>query len=441
MLIVTFFCSLPSWATIAVVNSYNPTAFPATITSTTSGNAILVFSDNTVNPASVQFSGGSSFTLDECIPTTAISNICVWYATNIASGKTSITCTTCGTTNAAHIYEISGYDATTFIADRAACYAFNVVCNSAALALPFTPGYSAEGIFYAGNCTSSASSMNSGWTAAFPHGEPGAYQIVSSTATVTAAPNSGCGGSAGIIIGVKQSGATQSCTANISYFDYGVAAGSSGNPTAAATLLRTGDIVTVTVWGINGITVSGVTVGTDTATQLVAGVSDANNGQPFIYADLNSAVSGAQTITATISGTRTQSQVTYREWVPTTGCTPSLDVTVNTGNTGTGTAVNNPSITPTAGDLVLNFTPVESHTTAVNSPWLCDQYSGSGETANCFFVTTVNAFPYIRSSAGSSTANNLTQLNSSPWQGIMAAIKFAGSGGATTLPQIFVLRP
>jgi len=276
-------------------------------------------------------------------------------------------------------------------------------------------------------------------TSGFPNGEPGADGIVASTSKITIAPDSGCGGNSGIILGIKDASATLSqCQANLALFDYG--AEKAGNsPTVAAKLLKTGDIVTMSGWAITTATASSMTVGTDTATQLIAGTSDASDGQPWIYADLNSGVSGAQTITFTTTGSPTETQVTYREWVPTATCTPSLDVTAGPTN-GTGTAVSTPSITPGAGELVLNFTPVQSHTTAVNSPWLCDEYRGSGETGTCFFVTTVNAFPYIQIAAASSTANNLTQLNSAPWQGIMAAIKLSPPAGGVVRHRAWVIQ-
>jgi hypothetical protein len=221
------------------------------------------------------------------------------------------------------------------------------------------------------NCSGSASSFSGSgvtWTSAFPAGEAGADGIISSLSQITGGPDSGCASSNGIILGINSAGAAQTCAWNVSYSDYGAEGGSSGNPTVASTLLKTGDLVAVSVWCITSCTVTSVTVGSDTATVTgVTGTSNANSGQPFIYYDLSTGVKGSQTITANITGTRSHSQVAYHEFVPGKGCTASHDVDASLG-TGTGTGVNTPSITTPAGELIFNFTAVQSHTTNVNSP-------------------------------------------------------------------------
>lgn len=152
-------------------------------------------------------------------------------------------------------------------------------------------------------------------------------------------------------------------------------------------------------------------------------------GQPYLYYILSSTQSGLLTVTMNISGTYTDAQVSYAEFPHTANCTVAHDVDSSLGSGSTGTSITSPSITPSApGELLFGFTAVESHATAIGSPWSCLENYGPSENSSCFDGTTVNAWTYILSGASGATANNVTQLNSDPWQALLTSFSLTGSG-------------
>jgi hypothetical protein len=161
-------------------------------------------------------------------------------------------------------------------------------------------------------------------------------------------------------------------------------------------------------------------------------------GQGFIYYILSSAAAGAQTLTFTASGGASQTQVSYIDFTPTAGCTFSHDIDSPVGSyAGSSTDINPgtisaPSIAPSAGDVLFNFTWTSEHVNSVNSPWSCPIYSGAGETQTCEFNTTINAAAYILNAPSGSTANNMTDIhNSDSWQGLITSFSLSGSGSVT----------
>jgi hypothetical protein len=227
------------------------------------------------------------------------------------------------------------------------------------------------------------------------------------------------------------SSSAQSCAATEQNADYSVENGSSNTVTLNANIRAVGDLVAFTAWCYQGCTPVSLTLGSQVAARTtVSGTSDSLTGQGFIYYILAAASSGPQTITFTVSGTHSGIQTSYIDFTPTAGCTFSHHVDSPLGS-GTGGTVNTPSITPTAGDLLFNFTWISEHINSVNSPWSCPVYSGPGETQSCEFVNTVNAAAYILSAPSGPTANNMTLIHSSDtWQALIASFTLSsGSGG------------
>ena len=162
----------------------------------------------------------------------------------------------------------------------------------------------------------------------------------------------------------------------------------------------------------------------------INGSGDPGTGQGFIYYILSAASAGSQTITWTVSGSHTGIQTSYIDFNPSEGCTFAHDVDSPLG-TGTGGTVDTPSITPTAGDLLFNFTYISEHIDSINSPWSCPIYSGPGETQTCEFATTVNAAAYVLRASSGPTANNMTLIHpSDSWQALITSFSMSsGSGG------------
>ena len=93
-------------------------------------------------------------------------------------------------------------------------------------------------------------------------------------------------------------------------------------------------------------------------------------------------------------------------------------------------SANTPSITPSVGDLLFNFTWTTEHIVSVNSPWSCPIYSGPGETQTCEFVNTINAAAYILSASAGSTSNNMTLIHSGDsWQALITSFSLSSGGG------------
>lgn len=442
LLLAAFSIAVQLQAAPAIVHRYNVTTAPVTLTAVGTNNTIVAAIDASVTPASVHITGGTGGTqtlVQQGAPLINASSHVTWFilkTTGASAGETSLTCTTCGTVNAVHAWEISGTDTTNtldhivFCNNPSGSCAQNSGSGTHTGAITYNPGFSAEAVLLAGNCSGSAASpfvTGTGitWTAAGPNGEPGADGITSSAGTITGTPDSGCANTGVSILGVKGSGSTQACTWDVSYNDDIGQGGASGSLTIAGTVGEVGDLVIATPWCINTCSVTTMTVGSDTMTQAVAGNSDASNGQPRIYYDIASA-SGAQNIVFTPGGTFTHFQITYYDFVPSGGCTITHDVDAGVG-TGTGTTTNTPSITATAGDLEFNFSAVFLHVSTVNSPWVCTAFTSSGANLDCTMRNTFDADAYILNASGSSTANNITNISSSAWQALMTSFKLTGN--------------
>ncbi len=231
------------------------------------------------------------------------------------------------------------------------------------------------------------------------------------------------------------------CTATENHADYSVENGSSNSVTLTANIGAVGDLVAITAWCYPGCTPVSVVLGNQTALQTsvsgVVGSGDPASGQGFIFYILSAAASGAQTLTWTVSGSHSGIQTSYIDFSPSSGCsfTHHVDSLLgsclsNCGNTGNPGVINAPSITPTAGDLLFNFTWSSEHINDMNSPWSCPIYSGQGETQDCQFDQTRNVAAYILSAASGSTANNTTDTHDSDtWQALLTS--FSIKSGTT----------
>jgi Chitobiase/beta-hexosaminidase C-terminal domain len=227
----------------------------------------------------------------------------------------------------------------------------------------------------------------------------------------------------------------QSCSVAEHNTDYSVENGSANSVTVTANVNAIGDFVGIAAWCFQGCTPVSVTMGGQTAVKTtVSGISDAGTGQVFIYYVLSAAAAGAQTITWTVSGAHTGIQASYVDFTPSAGCTYAHNVDSSRGS-GTGQAINTPSITPTAGDLLFGFTAISQHVTSVNAPWSCATFSGFGETQTCFAVNTFNTIAYILSAASGATANNLTNLDpGDTWQALISSFTLSAGAGQTATP-------
>jgi len=224
------------------------------------------------------------------------------------------------------------------------------------------------------------------------------------------------------------------CTATEQNADYSPDNGSANTASLSANIHGVGDLVAITAWCYSNCTPVGVTLGSQTATRTPVNPNDGSGspgtGQGWIYYILSANSSGYQTLTFTASGTHTDIQTSYIDFTPSAGCTFTHDVDsplgAGTGNGSNPGTINTPSIAPTAGDLLFNFTWISEHIDSVNSPWSCPIYSGQGETQTCEFDTTVNAAAYILSAAAGSTANNMTDIHAGDsWQAMITSFSLS----------------
>jgi hypothetical protein len=223
------------------------------------------------------------------------------------------------------------------------------------------------------------------------------------------------------------------CTVSEKHADYSVENGSSNSVSLTATVSAIGDLVAITAWCYPGCTPVSVVLGTQTAVKTsvsgVVGPGDPATGQGFIYYILSAAAAGSQTLTWTVSGSHSGIQTSYIDFSPSAGCTFTHNVDSllgsclsNCGNTGNPGTIKAPPITPTAGDLLFNFTWSSEHVNDINSPWSCPIYAGSGETQDCQFDQTRNVAAYILSAASGSTANSTTDTHDSDtWQALLTS--------------------
>jgi hypothetical protein len=238
----------------------------------------------------------------------------------------------------------------------------------------------------------------------------------------------------------------QICTATKQNTDYSVENGPSNTVTLATNIHAVGDLVAFTAWCYPGCTPVSITMGSQTAVKTtvsgVVGPGNTATGQGFIFYILSAAASGSQTITWTVSGAHSGIQVSYIDFSASGGCrfthhvdSPLGSCLSNCGNTFNPGIINAPSITPTAGDLLFNFTWSSEHVNDINSPWSCPIYSGPGETQDCQFDSTRNVAAYILSAASGSTANNTTDTHDSDtWQALITSFSIAPNGQAPKSP-------
>lgn len=435
--------ALPAQAAISIVHAYNSRAGLTGLTSTTSGDGFVWITQTTSIPSALSISGGDSFTKWGCLPTTVASiNICVWYIKQETSGShTAITCTGCTGANIYGGFEVSGQDTATFIDKVVPCYYATDICNpldtggSLVRRLTYNPGFDSEAVYYQGTCSASASTFTgtgATWTNTITSGNPGASTVSSGFGTLTGTVDTGCGDENAVLVGVLGSGASQQCSWDIGYYDAGTQA-STGNPTIAAHLAHTGNVVITAGFVVSSASAVSVGNGTDTFTQGFVGTSSSDTGQVYIHYLLNNTLAGSQTITATITGAHTAAQIGYLELIPSAKCTPSFHLASSVG-TGTGATANTPSITATAGDLEFVYTAPGSgnHAGSTNSPWNCNYLNSNAGT--CQYITSQSNFGYILSASGSATANNtpLPTGAGSTWQaGEIALTLTPPAGGAS----------
>jgi hypothetical protein len=185
-----------------------------------------------------------------------------------------------------------------------------------------------------------------------------------------------------------------------------------------------GDLVAITAWCYPNCKPVSVTLGNQTAVQSsVSGNDGSGNpgtGQGYLFYVLSAAAAGPQTLKFTASGAHSDIQTSFIDFSPSAGCAfiHKWDYPVGAGTGGTA---NTPTVTPTAGNLLFNFTYSSEHIDNVNSPWSCPTYSGYGETQTCEFVNTTNAAAYILSAPSGSVSNNMTLIHSGDsWQSLIA---------------------
>src|SRR5277367_642023 len=214
---------------------------------------------------------------------------------------------------------------------------------------------------------------------------------------------------------------------------------SSNTSSLAATISAPGDLVAIAAWCYSSCSGLSVTLGSQTAVQTSVpgnpGPGTPGTGQGFIFYILSTTASGSQTLNFTATGgSPSQTQIAYIDFTPSAGCAFKHNVDSPVGS-GTGGTVNTPSITPSTGDLLFNFTWVNEHVTAVNSPWTCTPYDGSGETGDCSFNQTRNADAFVLSAASGSTANNMTNIHSTDsWEGLISSFSMSSGSPAPVAP-------
>jgi hypothetical protein len=238
----------------------------------------------------------------------------------------------------------------------------------------------------------------------------------------------------------------QTCTATKQNAFYGNDNAATNTATVTANISAIGDLVAFTGWCFRGCAPISVTMGGQTAIQTtVSGVVDNSNpgsGQGFIFYILSAAAAGSQTVTWTVSGSHSGIQVSYIDFKPSAGCkfTHNVDSPLGSclsgpclGNTGAPAIVNAPSITPTAGDLLFNFTWSSEHVNDILSPWSCPIYAGG--TGDCQFAGTRNVAAYILSAASGATANNTTTTHDSDtWQALLTSFTITPNAQAPKAP-------
>jgi hypothetical protein len=224
--------------------------------------------------------------------------------------------------------------------------------------------------------------------------------------------------------------------------------GSGSNTVSLATNIDSvGDLVVITAWCFPSVTFSGgctpvsIKLGNQTALQTtVSGNPDPGtpgtpgSGQGRIYYVLSAAASGSQTLTFAIVETQ-QLQITYMDFKPSAGCTFKHNVDSHLGSgSNVGTSIAEPSIMPTPGDLLFNFTWTSGHMVdPIGPPWVPSIWQPS---VSHFLENSVNAVVYVLSAPSGSTANNLNTLHASDsWQSLITSFTmFSANANAPKPP-------
>src|SRR6185312_1327881 len=427
--------AIPANAAISIAHAYNSRTSLTGLSATTAGDGFVWVSNKTGATSTFNITGGDTFTLYACLPTKASSeNICVYYIPNETSGgHTSITCTTgCTGVNIYGGFEVSGQDTTNFIDKVLACTAIThaVACNrdgtDANIGLTLTPDFNSDAVYFQATCSLSATTFTgtgATWTNTITSGNPGASAVTSGFGSVNAKVDDGCGGENAVMIAVKGAGTTTQCSYDVGYFGYGAQA-TTGNPTVSANFVHAGNTIVTSGFVVNGFTSVSVGNGTDTFTSAFRGNNSSDTGQVFMDYLLADTVAGAQTLTATITGSHSAAQFGYEELVTGPGCTPSFDTASSVGTGSSGTAVNTPSITATANAYEFVYTSPGAgvHVGSINTPWSC--YEFDTNTPSCQYVNSISANGFIQLASGSSTANAMTLSGAGgSWQAGRFSIK------------------
>ena len=210
----------------------------------------------------------------------------------------------------------------------------------------------------------------------------------------------------------------------------------SNTVSTTATVNAVGDLVAITAWcfPINtftgGCTPTGVTLGNQAATQTTMSMDPdpgtsgtPGSGQGFLYYILSAAASGSQTLTFTIKEDE-QMQVAWMDFGTSAGCSFShdLDSPLASGN-NVGTRIISPSLIPTAGEVLFNFTITSGHMVdPVGSPWVASIWPGS---LSHFLNNSVNLVAYDLSSSGTVSNNANTLHASDSWQALLTSFQMA----------------
>jgi len=351
--------------------------------------------------------------------------------------------------NAVYEWDWTGVDTTNTVDRRILCLNNLTTTNCE---VDFHPAFSSEALMAAYVCSASSSTLggNVTWVNVMtPNSNPGGDFISSGNGLVSVTPGTAgaCGNNLGMILGLKASGATETCESDISWNQDEAEIGSSGSPSTSAFVNQVGDLIITTPWCItNGSTTCTVTsplAGSDTMTDItVDGTNSSSTGQGHIYYVLSASAAGTQTITFTPSGTFLHAQIAYWDYTPSPGCTFSHHTDFSLGS-GTGTAVNLPSFTPTTGDLLFAFAFVSNHTSSVNSgsfPWACRAFLiGATATQDCTLQNTINASEYMLANPGGTMNVDFTQLAADPWQVLATSFTLSGSSPGNTVKQLSTL--
>lgn len=232
------------------------------------------------------------------------------------------------------------------------------------------------------------------------------------------------------------------CTATEQIADFSPDNGSSNTASVTANIRAVGDLVAMTGWcygTTGGCTNVSMKLGSQTATQTtLSGVPNGDgtpyngSGQAWIYYVLSASQAGPQTATFTVSGSHTDIQMSYIDFSTNPGCSFTHDIDsplgsclASCGGPQSGT-VTQPSITPTAGDLLFVFSWTSEHVTGYNSPWTCPLNASNGF---CNFDTTINADAYVLSAPPGPTSNSFGLVHmSDTWQALIASFKISGGG-------------